>query len=171
MSLEAHYVALDKSKHAIKSFDCGVQSMNRYLARFAVNHQKKRLNATFVLPTDEKINGKLQIGAYYTLANSTVYKQMLPVKTSLPDYSIPVILLARLAVSKSLQGQSIGSKSLVYALRHAYRLNESGLPSLGLVLDVLNDDALRFYNQFDFFKVMSEEPKRLFVSMNSLADL
>jgi|SRR5690554_2096690 len=171
MALPNYFVPLDKSKHDLKSFDCGVQLMNEYLSRFATNHQKKRLNATFVLESDAIINGKIEIVAYYTLANSTVHKQQVPIKTSLPPYPLPVILLARLAVSQSHQGQAIGSKALVYALRHAYRLNETGLPSVGLVLDVLNDEALKFYQQFEFFKVMTEKPKRLFVSMASLADL
>lgn len=171
MGLNTHFVPLDKRKHDLKSFNCGIRSMNEYLSRFAANHQKKRLNATFVLTSDAVIEGKAQIAAYYTLANSAVEKQKVPIETSLPNYSMPVILLARLAVSKSFQGQSIGSKSLVYALRHAYRISEEGLPSLGLVLDVLNDDALKFYQHFDFFKVMTEKPKRLFVSMKSLADL
>lgn len=171
MALGTHFVPLDKSKHDLKSFDCGVQSMNEYLSRFASNHQKKRLNATFVLDSDVIINNKAQIAAYYTLANSAVEKQKVPIETSLPNYAIPVILLARLAVSQSYQGQSIGSKALVYALRHAHRISETGLPSLGLVLDVLNEDALKFYQQFEFFKVMSDEPRRLFVSMASLGEL
>jgi GNAT superfamily N-acetyltransferase len=106
------------------------------------------------------------------LAHTAINKRTLISATGLPNYPVPVILLARLAVDKEFQGMAIGSKSLVYSLRHAYRISnqEQGVPSFGLVLDVLNKKAMNFYQQFEFFEPMSEDPLRLFVSMSSLAE-
>ncbi len=43
-----------------------------------------------------------------------------------------------------------------------------GLPALGLVLDVLDKDALEFYRRFDFFHAFTSDPMRLFVPMTAL---
>ena len=173
MTFASEFVPVNKSKHHLKSYDCGVSSMNEYLLRFAYKNQQKKLNTTFVLETDIVVDGKLKVASYYTLAHTTISKHALVSSTGLPNYPVPVILLARLAVDKEFQGMAIGSKSLVYSLRHAYRVSnqEKGIPSFGLVLDVLNKKAMNIYQQFDFFEPMSKDPLRLFVSMSSLVDL
>lgn len=142
--------------------------MNTFLSRFAVKHTKVGLSRTFVLPIDEPEAKKTPVAAYYTLAASTVSRQDIPVTSSLPRYPVPVALLARLAVDINFQGNYVGEKSLVYALRHAVRLCDEGLPALGLVLDVLDKDALKFYQRFDFFETFTSDPMRLFVPMAAL---
>lgn len=89
----------------------------------------------------------------------------------MPNYSIATVLLARLAVDVDFQGRKLGEKSLITALRHAVKLCDSGLPAIGLILDVLDEDALKFYQHFDFFHPLTDDPTRLFVSMNTLRDI
>jgi hypothetical protein len=36
---------------------------------------------------------------------------------------------------------------------------------MGLILNVLNEDALAFYQRFDLFQPFTDDPMRLFVSM------
>lgn len=168
MKLCQSFVPVDNTTHLVKTFDCGKPDMNLFLSRFAVKHAQLGLSRTFVLPVDAPESNKAQIAAYYTLAVSTVSRQSLPVKQTLPSYPIPVALLARLAVDVHFQGNRLGEKSLVYALRHAVRLCDEGLPALGLVLDVLDREALGFYQRFDFFHVFTTDPMRLFVPMTVL---
>lgn len=54
------------------------------------------------------------------------------------------------------------------AIRHAVELTDRGLPAYGLVLDVLDVDALKFYQCFDFFKRFTNNLMRLFVGMNGV---
>ncbi|OYQ77512.1 GNAT family N-acetyltransferase [Wohlfahrtiimonas chitiniclastica] len=168
MKLQQSFVPIDKSLHLIKSFNCGKSSMNEFLSRFAIKHAQLGLSKTFVLTVDDPMLDKLPIAAYYTLGISTVYRQDLPVSTSLPRYPMPVALLARLAIDNNFQRRNLGTKTLIYALRHAVKLCDYGLPAVGLVLDVLDEDALKFYQKFDFFKPLTNDPMRLFVSMESL---
>ena len=112
-----------------------------------------------------------KVVAYYTLSTATVARDVMPVTVSLPRYPIPVILLGRLAIDRHFQGQGLGSKSLVYALRQAVTLSHAGLPAYGLILDVLDEDALRFYQHFDLFKPFTDNPMRLFVPMKTLIAL
>ena len=81
----------------------------------------------------------------------------------MPGYPVPVVLLARLAVDQQFKKQGLGAKTLVTALRKAAALTTAGLPVHCLVLDVLDKDALTFYQRFEIFKPFTDDPMRLFV--------
>lgn len=173
MALNQSFVSVNKSQQALSDFDCGKEEMNFFLARFAGRHMALGLSSTWVLPdTPEGMipgNGNFApVAAYFTLAQNTVLREELPVTQSLPGYPIPAVLLARLAVDHRYQGTGLGNKTLITALRKACELCRDGLPAYGLVLDVLDDDAMRFYEKFDFFHPMTNDPKRLFIGMKTI---
>ena len=158
---------LDKSRHDTKTLDCGKPAMNQFLSRFAAKHADLGLSSTWVLLEDVQAQ-KLPVAAYYALAAATLHKASLPTTQSLPAYPIPVVLLARLAIDRKHQGQGLDEKVLISALRHSVKLAEQGLPAFGLLLDVLDTDALAFYQRFDFFEPLTDDPMRLFVGMERL---
>jgi len=168
--LEQTFSELDKGLHDLKSFDCAKASMNEFLARYAVKHSKLGLSRTYVLADEQAVNKKA-IVAYYTLAASTVTRSELPTSQSLPSYPVPVVMLARLAVDRHFQGKGLGVKTLVYALRQVAKLSTSGLPAYGLILDVLDEDALAFYQRFNMFLPFTDNPMRLFVSMKTIEQI
>ncbi|WP_018014137.1 hypothetical protein [Teredinibacter turnerae] len=53
-------------------------------------------------------------------------------------HPVPVVLMARLAEGIRHEGTGLGVKTLVYAVREAIALCPTGLPSSGLILDVVN---------------------------------
>ncbi len=162
------FVPINKAEHLIKAFNCGKPEMNQFLSRFAIKHAKSGLSRTLVLTVDEPVAGKRPIASYYTLAASTVCQYEIPTTQSLPRYPVPVALLCRLAVDVNYQAIGLGEKSLISALRHTVRLCDEGLPVYGLILDVLDEDALKFYQRFDFFHSFTDDPMRLFSPMNVL---
>lgn len=146
--------------------------MNQYLTRFAAKNMGLKLSMTWVLPGEQTVVGqKTSIAAYYTLASCTVTREEIPADKRLPGYPVPVVLLARLAVDHHFQGQRLGEKTLVAALRHSVTLTERGLPAMGLILDVLDEDALAFYQRFDLFRPFTDDPMRLFLPMNIVAQI
>jgi GNAT superfamily N-acetyltransferase len=164
--LAQEFVFVEPKLHDLKGFDCGKPEMNRYLARFAPKHSGL-ISYTWVLPEIEvQENGKTRIAAYFTLSGATVSKEEIPYEGSLPRYPVPVILLARLAVDRKSQGQKLGGKTLIAALRKASEMESNGLPAPGFILDVLDEDALSFYRHYDMFENFTEDPMRLFVSMS-----
>jgi len=166
LAIQQEFVALNPSHFDVKSFDCGKPDMNQYLARFAVKNMRLKLSMTWVLPGEDLVAGKkASIAAYYTLASCTVTREQIPTDQHLPGYPVPVVLLARLAVDQRFQGRRVGEKSLVSTLRHSVTLTERGLPAIGLILDVLDEDALAFYQKFDLFQPFTEDPMRLFLPM------
>lgn len=171
MQLAQEFEKANAGLHDLKAFDCGKSSMNEFLARYSIKHHKIGISSTWVLPLNNSGNTQKTIAAYYTLAASTVGREEIPVERSLPRYPISVALLARLAIDQLFQGKGLGQKVLVYALRHSVRLCDAGLPAMGLVLDVLDDDALSFYQRFEIFKPFTDNPMRLFVPMETLRSL
>mgnify|MGYP002637598966 FL=1 len=172
MELSQGFVFVDNSKHDIKGFKCGKPGMDTFLSRFAVKHGKLGISRTWVLPaTKSGESQKEKIAAYFTLSSSTVVREDIPVEKSLPGYPVPVVLLARLAASEDYQGQRLGEKTLIASLRKSVELTDIGLPALGLILDVLDQDALKFYQRYGIFKPFTDDPMRLFVSMHVLRQI
>ena len=127
------------------------------------------LSSTWVLAVvdDDKQSEQLQIDAYYTLASSTIMREEIPADNNLPGYPVPVVLLAGLAVDEQFKEQRLGEKTLITALRKSVELTDSGLAALGVILDVLDGDALGFYQHYEIFEPFTDNPKRLFAAMNT----
>lgn len=170
MAFLQEFVLVDKAQHDLKRFSCGKPDMDTFLARFAVKNMKLGLSSTWVLPVAEEA-AKAQVAAYYSLASSTVDRESIPTDKSLPGYPVSVVLLARLAVDQQFAKQRLGEKTLITALRKAVELTTTGLPAIGLILDVLDKDALGFYQHFEMFEPFTDDPMRLFVPMNTLKEL
>ena len=166
MTLAGQFAAVDRVLHDLSAFDCGKLDMNRFLARFAVKNTGLGLSRTWVLAEEgAEGGGKAAVVAYFTLAGSTVESIEVPTETRLPRYPVPVVLLARLAVDRRYQGRGLGGKTLVTALRKSVALTDVGLNAFGIVLDVLDEDARRFYQRYELFEPFTDSPMRLFLPM------
>ncbi len=171
MQFAQQFVLLDLKQHDVKGFDCGKEDMNLFLSRYADKNRKLGLSSSWVLSTINQETGKSPIAAYYTLASCTVSREQISVVQSLPAYPVPVVLLARLAVDLRFQKRGLGAKTLVSALWQAVFLTERGLPAIGVILDVLDEEALQFYQGFEIFHAFTDNPMRLFVPMHVLKQL
>ena len=101
------------SNHILAEFDCGEDSMNRYLRHFAWQNNKIGLSRTFVAieSGDDRVKG------YYTLSNGNVTYDALPGdKKGWPKYPVPITLIGRLATDLSTRGQRLGETLLMDAL-------------------------------------------------------
>lgn len=167
------FTPLDIKQFDVKSFDCGKYPINRFLQRFAAKHMAACLSSSFILPyqqSGQKDSEKLAIAAFYTLANHALSPEVIPTAKYLPRFDIPVVLLAQLGVDISQQKRGIGAITLTTALQHAYSvaMHPEGIPAYGVILDAIDDDALKFYLSFDFFIPFAGNPKRLFVPMQTI---
>lgn len=134
------------------------------------------LSSTFVLPhraDADSDDAKLRIAAFYTLANQSLVPDVILSTKNLPRYQAPVVLIAQLGVDRAHQRKGLGSKTFITALQHAYSIsaNPNGIPSLGVVLDAVDQHALEFYLSFDFFLQFEGQPSRLFVPMETIGEL
>ncbi len=161
----------DHKKHDLKNFDCNKPEMNRFLSRFAIKNEKLGLCKTWVLEVNAPLKLKKTIAAYFTLAYSSVSRDEISTEKNLPGYPVPMVLLARLAIDKNYQGQHLGEKTLITALRKSVELADKGLPVVGLILDVLDKNVLNFYQKYEIFIPFTNDPMRLFVPMQVLRQL
>jgi len=148
-----------------QAFDCGEESLNRYLRERATRDIKRKLNRVFVIREERKD----QVIGYYTLAATTIESAKLPSVHAkhLPQYPIPAALLGKLAMDKACQNKGIGK----YLLANAIRRIQSVEKEMGLhvmVVDPLTDDLAKFYVSVGFMQFLPE--RRLFLFMNSLKD-
>ncbi len=67
----------------------------------------------------------------------------------LAKHSIPVFLIARLAMDQKYKGQKLGGRLLRRALLHAASISEE-IPIRALIVDAIDDEAKSFYQKFDF---------------------
>lgn len=132
-------------KHQTKLFDCGKKELNDFLVKYAHQNQSKNISNTFVVTKDNLITG------YYTLTFGAILKENLPVKNNLPNYPIPVIILARLAVNKSEQGKGLGKALLKSAVLKTIQASEiAGIKAI--MVKAKDKDAKAFYQKYNFIE-------------------
>jgi GNAT superfamily N-acetyltransferase len=108
------------SLHVTDPFDCGTEPLNVYLKQYAGQNERRGGSRTYVIAgRDNRVVG------YYTLAVGSVEPGNAPasVAKGLGKYPIPVIILARLATDKSIQGKGFGLALLKDALRRALNVS------------------------------------------------
>ena len=131
--------------HRIDAFDCGKPALDTRLTRHARQAQGSGSAKTFIVCDGEHVAG------YYTLTVGQVDTAEAPPRVSkgMGRYPIPVIILARLAVSKSYQCHGIGAAMLRDAIRRTLAISEqAGIRAL--LTHPIDDDAARFYQRFGF---------------------
>ena len=158
---------LDK-QHDRKSFDCGENSLNRYLHRYASQDIRRRVNRVFVASAPDAPH---QVIGYYSLSASSLDATALPeaFRRRLPRYPVPAVLLGRLAVAESSQDMGFGSILLADALQRIARASQV-MAVYAVVVDALNEQAAEFYRQFGCIPLPSQ-PLKLFLPMDSVATL
>ncbi len=109
---------LDRS-HNRGAFDCGEAALNNYLRLYALQNQERHQVGTTYVATDET-QPDVVLG-YYTLAMSELPSHILA-GSPVPYRTIPVILLARLAVDQRFQGRGVGETLLSDALERSLRI-------------------------------------------------
>lgn len=166
MSLEI--VLLDAKKHQRARFSCGVESLDRYLAKYANQDLKKKAATVFVLidsPCKDVI-------AYYTLSAFTLESTELEpsIAKKLPRYPLlPATMLGRLAVDKNYRGQKLGQLILVDALRKAYLASQQ-IASTAVVVEAIDNNAVSFYQKYGF-KSFDSNPQRLYLTMSTISKI
>ena len=165
--LPEHIHPLEKA-HDRKSFDCGNEDLNRYLREQARQDAEKRVAAPFVFTQP----GSKAVLGFYTLSASIIPVDELPpdLMKRLPRYGqLPVTLLGRLAVDRTVGGQGLGEFLLVDALRRSLEAAQE-IEAMTVIVDAKDARAESFYRHFDF-QPFQQTPLRLFLPMGQIAKL
>ncbi|PHR99370.1 MAG: GNAT family N-acetyltransferase [Blastopirellula sp.] len=157
----------DKRQHDRAGFDCGLPVLNDWLLRKVSQFAKKDIARTYVLVDQDQSVVK----GYYALSNHTVIYDALADDQAkgLPQIDIPVVLIGRLAVDQSVQGQNLGEFLLLDALKRSEYLSES-IGIRAVEVDAINNQSKRFYLKYGFLP-LKDHPYHLYLSMNVIRKL
>ena len=148
-----------RSDHDTDAFDCGKPELNNFLKRFAFSNQRSNLSQTYVISRNN------QVIAYYSLTVGNVEHKNAPrrIVEGAGQYPVPVMVLARLAVSQEEQGKGFGVALLKDALKRT--ANAADIAGIRAFIVHAKDDGSRsFYEKFDFLSSPTD-PLHLFLLM------
>lgn len=132
-------------QHPLEGFDCGKPTLNDWLVRHARQAQGSGSAKTFVVSEDDRVAG------YFSLTVGQIDTLDAPerIRKGVGQYPIPVVILARLAVSQQDQGRGIGVGLLQDAIRRTLLIAEqAGIRAM--LTHPLDEEAARFYTRFGF---------------------
>jgi GNAT superfamily N-acetyltransferase len=131
--------------HRLTAFDCGEPSLDDWLRRRALTNHLSGASRTFVVADlDDVVRG------YYALAAGALAHEAATsaVRRNMPD-PVPVMVLARLAVDRGLQGRHVGAALLQDAvLRSQGVARNAGVRAL--LVHALHERARQFYAHYGF---------------------
>jgi GNAT superfamily N-acetyltransferase len=147
---------------SVESFDCGEVALNRFLQRFALVNQKANSAQTYVCNQGDEVVG------FYSLAVGSVEHQSVPLRVikGLARYSVPVMILARLAVDQMYQHKGLGRALLKDALlRTVQAADIAGIRAL--LVHAKNEQAREWYLKWEF-EPSPSDPYHLFLLIKDL---
>jgi predicted GNAT family N-acyltransferase len=147
-------IELPAHTHLRSRFDCGQPSLNDFLRTLVSQYEKRHLGRTYVA-----VRGPdPQVFGYYTIASSAVAFDHLPAEAAqkLPRHPLPVVLVARLAVDRAVQGQRLGEKLMLDALARSLELSDE-LGIHAVVVDAIDQQAKAFYQKYRFIPLLDSE--------------
>jgi ribosomal protein S18 acetylase RimI-like enzyme len=140
------YDEVNPSSEQRQAFDCGHESLNRWLARQARQSMDSRDAVTYLLvdPAAARIAG------YFCLAAGSVSRQHAAsdVAKRAPE-PIPVVRMGRFAIDLDYQGQGWGADLLAEAIRSAMAAQQA-IGARALLVDAIDERAKSFYTRYGF---------------------
>ena len=151
--------------HPLDSFSCGRDALDRFLHRHALNSQQANASQTYLGLHDGEVIG------FYSLVVGEVAHADAPERLTkgLARHPVPIMLLARLAVSRAWQGRGIGAGLLKDAMRRTLQAADIG-GIRALAVHAKDESARRFYAHFGFVPAPTD-PLHLFILLKDLRPL
>ncbi len=145
------------AQHRLESFDCGKPALNDWLLRHARQARGSGSAKTFVVAEEDG-----RVAGYFSLTVGQVDTLEAPerIRKGMGQYPLPVVILARLAVSVADQGRGIGFGLLQDAIRRTMLIAEqAGIRAM--LTHPIDEDAAKFYTRFGFIASPLREQQSL----------
>jgi predicted N-acetyltransferase YhbS len=147
--------------HELGSFECGNEELDRWLVEHARNATGQGTR-TYVVTDADRVVG------YFAIAPHTIDREVLSKSQGRgAPRQIPAVLLGKLALDRSVQGEGLGSELLVVALETIVEAARQ-VGGKVVVVDAIDDAATAFYQRHDFVATPSD-PHRLVRKLSTVA--
>jgi GNAT superfamily N-acetyltransferase len=153
------------ARHQVRDFKCGKNSLDLFLRKYALANQRADSSQTYVVHLDNVVMG------YYSLVFSSIKQEDAPasIRAEMPaKYPIPVMLFARFAVDKKMQGRGIGTALLKDAFLRTVEASEIG-GLAAILVDAIDDKMVAFYRKYGF-KDCPVGERKLMISLRGVRD-
>jgi GNAT superfamily N-acetyltransferase len=141
--------AFNPAHHDAGVFDSGEPDLDTWLRNHAAGAQARRVATTFIWcrPADRRVL------AYYSRTGHVLERDRLPksIGRGSPD-EVPAVLLARLALDRSLHGRGHGGELLSDALSRVVDATNL-VAARFIVVDALHEKAAAFYVHHGFRRI------------------
>lgn len=165
MSLPAWREEAIGREHDRDAFDCGDETLNIFLRRYARQSHEAGGAKTF-LAIDQAQGAIL---GFYSLAPASMSYARVPrsAKRGLAQHDVPGFRLARLAVASAVQGGGLGGQLLLAAGRRCLRA-AADVGGVLLVIDAKSDRAAAWYAGFGATPLL-DAPRTLILPLATVA--
>jgi predicted GNAT family N-acyltransferase len=139
-----------EDSHDTRNFSCGKEELDEWLQESALACTKMETARTFVWTNEGN-----EVLAFYALCAHLVVKESLSKKLAHGSpQNIPAILVAKLALDKSLQhrSQRFGGQLLVDAMKRVL-VAANNVGTRLVVVDAIDEEAECFYQKYGFEKI------------------
>lgn len=127
-------------------FMSGDEALDLYFHRYAGQNQfRHHIGATYVAAENRRIL------AFATVSAASLDADDLPGGRKMPPYPMPVLRLARLAVSATDRGRGLGRALLRFTVELAEKMRDD-VGCVGIVVDA-KPDAVEFYGKLGFVAI------------------
>ncbi len=143
-------------EHDPTHFDCGHPALNSFIRQHALPGQRANASRTYVA-----VVGTVIVG-YHTLVVGGVAYEEAPERLAkgLPRHPVPIMLLARLAVDQTWQGEGLGAALVVDAMRRT--LQAADIAGVRALLTHAKDGAAKSFHAHLGFEPFPGEPLILY---------
>jgi GNAT superfamily N-acetyltransferase len=154
--------------HVIEGFDCGRPSLNVWLERYARQAAASGSARTYVIVDAEQ--GR--VVGYHALTAAQLERKAASARVirGMPQYPIPVVLLVRLAVDRSVAGRGVGAWLLRDAMLRTLAASET-IGVRAMLVHAVDDDARRFYRHHGFELSPTDELHLMILTKDIAASL
>lgn len=153
--------------HDRAQFACGKEPLDAWIRQYARQSEELGVLHTYVAVP----SGQTKVVGYFSIRTSEVqYRRVPPDEVRrLPRYPLPTVLVARLAVDRSVQKKGLGADLLMAALAKALIVSKVAGAYLVDVV-AIDEEARSFYKKFEFRELV-DDPLHLFLRMSKVKKL
>ena len=158
-------VLYEAARHDVAEFDCGSDAQSRWLRQIARTAQAAGTARVYVV-TKPRVG---RVVGYHALAAASVARDDAPpaLTKSAGRSPIPVILLARLGVDITAQGQGLGAALAKDAMLRAFQASET-IGARALLIHAESERARDFYLHLAEFDASPTDPLHLVLLMSQI---
>jgi ribosomal protein S18 acetylase RimI-like enzyme len=140
--------------HNLDGFDCGIESLNRWLVQSARRVDADGITRVYVWTAP----GSPIVMAYHAVMPTAVARQELTSAQSKGSHPVPGFLLAKMALHNDLHGQGLGGELLLDALTRIVEASDRGGGRV-IVVDAINESVVDFYRHYGFKPVKNVDQR------------